>query len=143
MYAKIGGRDAEEVLRRPARRTCGFSAAVVRSLSFSYQCNVVAYNIDNNGSKHFQGFIIIHVSVWMWPCSNSNKRQRWSYNKQTGQLMNANGYCLDARQRMTTGGKVHMWTCMGGNKNQKWSMFTQPGVLDYYGSFRVMDSIYI
>jgi len=72
--------------------------------------------------------------VWMWPCSNSNKRQRWSYNKQTGQLMNANGYCLDARQRMTTGGKVHMWTCMGGNKNQKWSMLQHPSGLDYYGS---------
>jgi len=72
--------------------------------------------------------------VWMWPCSKSNKRQQWSYNKQTGQLMNANGYCLDARQRMTTGGKVHMWTCMIGNKNQRWALLQHPSGLDYYGS---------
>jgi len=69
----------------------------------------------------------------MWPCKAQNKRQQWAFNEATQQIKSKNGYCLDARQRMTVGGHVHLWTCENGSKNQQWQRLIGDPIHDFYG----------
>jgi len=64
----------------------------------------------------------------MWRCESARQaNQSWTYDASTGHIKASNGFCLDAKQRNTHGGKVHMWTCQTNNKNQHWDYSATTG----------------
>lgn len=86
------------------------------------KCCLDASRRNDNGG-------LVHV----WACDNNNANQRWHADthshigidfKDTGFIKNQHGFCVDAHNRHTDGGKVAMWPCQEGNKNQIWTYNT-------------------
>ena len=56
-----------------------------------------------------------------WACDQQSKLQQWDYDEGAGQIKaRKSGFCVDAADRKTNGGKVSMWRCDPNNPNQQW-----------------------
>lgn len=69
------------------------------------------------------------VDPTMRLCVNDTLQQFWTYNQDSGLLMNRFGRCLDAFQRNQNGGRIRLMSCDGANPNQQWNFDPTTGQL--------------